>query len=641
MAYNKFIKQDGTILLDLTGDTATESLVGKGVIFHKPDGTQAIGTCVFGGGDSIVVDVEEFPTENVDDGKIYRMSAQTTGNVYMAGKLVSEELEVMTIADAMSAAFSMAGSAVPVETPIYTVDILPENLEPMAFTDSGLILPCYVLNSTGIVYVNSGQGDAQTLGTMFSGVDGGWVLSAGSIVATDVMTVYAVRGGLNTAYGVPNDNDNKFVYEYSSKNGWVDVKKLFNDKIIAIQSELQTEVSSLKKQNIELLNEKESLENENSELTNKLENIFNIAYGDAEPIDTSKLWVKTTEPNNVFISPVKNEKDESVVTLDVTLPYEALDFANKVVLVNGKIYLHDTYCFDPVDSSITHVGTGYYGGRTKWSAVGQKIYIFNKTNTLHCLDTETMNTTNITFTESGLSYTDNNYINIPTPVAVGKNIYLFGGYTYYGYTSHTYCFDTETNVMTYIGGMPKAAKVDVKATALGTKIYMDIDGYIYYFDTETCTYSESLGTHPQHSCPCAANGSDVYWFDSYHKVIYKFDTITNTLDTIQTNLGNYDANAVAISVSDVIYLFGTRTDPSVSNSYKGVQYFNTAGNKVMYMEKNAIQIIPSLEKNIFRLTNDYTKSVEIGIDSVYKGDNAGIGRLVTAALYKDGAWVNI
>jgi hypothetical protein len=39
MAYNKFIKQDGTILLDLTGDTATESVVGKGVVFHKPDGT--------------------------------------------------------------------------------------------------------------------------------------------------------------------------------------------------------------------------------------------------------------------------------------------------------------------------------------------------------------------------------------------------------------------------------------------------------------------------------------------------------------------------------------------------------------------------------------------------------------------------
>ena len=30
---------------------------------------------------------------------------------------------------------------------------------------------------------------------------------------------------------------------------------------------------------------------------------LNIAYGDTPPEDTSKLWVKTAEPNGVLISP--------------------------------------------------------------------------------------------------------------------------------------------------------------------------------------------------------------------------------------------------------------------------------------------------------------------------------------------------
>lgn len=44
MAYNKFIKKDGTVFLDLTADTVTEADVASGKTFHKADGTLAIGT---------------------------------------------------------------------------------------------------------------------------------------------------------------------------------------------------------------------------------------------------------------------------------------------------------------------------------------------------------------------------------------------------------------------------------------------------------------------------------------------------------------------------------------------------------------------------------------------------------------------
>lgn len=44
MAYNKILKADGTVLIDLTGDDVAESDVARGKIFHKRDGSSATGT---------------------------------------------------------------------------------------------------------------------------------------------------------------------------------------------------------------------------------------------------------------------------------------------------------------------------------------------------------------------------------------------------------------------------------------------------------------------------------------------------------------------------------------------------------------------------------------------------------------------
>ena len=51
MAVNKVIL-DGEILVDLTGDTATEADVAAGKLFHLPDGTPAAGTGTGGEGGS-------------------------------------------------------------------------------------------------------------------------------------------------------------------------------------------------------------------------------------------------------------------------------------------------------------------------------------------------------------------------------------------------------------------------------------------------------------------------------------------------------------------------------------------------------------------------------------------------------------
>lgn len=44
MAYNKFIKKDGTTLLDLTTDTITADKLAKGLVAHDRSGNEIVGT---------------------------------------------------------------------------------------------------------------------------------------------------------------------------------------------------------------------------------------------------------------------------------------------------------------------------------------------------------------------------------------------------------------------------------------------------------------------------------------------------------------------------------------------------------------------------------------------------------------------
>ena len=382
MAYNKFIKQDGTILLDLTGDTATESLVGKGVVFHKPDGTQAIGTCEFGGGkepvlteltvtengvydepmiggglepiiwdgvvgdrvsadagdlkdyyvkvsdmilsvdayvgslitlsngntlslssdfivempDGIIlageyvltvpeanfvtnfsgalpydvifpeagvyfgnapefdlvvtslafpstpsapadgwnkvtvnvagdiVDVSELPTENIDEGKIYRVKKESEPEIWMY-----ESSQGVLSLDSVLSQFN----TVP-HVSIYVVDTLPEVMEP---SDLATSIHCYVLESTGVAYVNQVIGNGastivKTFGQYFGmGMqDAGWADSIDNIPGDYVCsagTYYAfvVRGKSSTTYGIPDEANNKTVMEHNGSE-WVECGSL-------------------------------------------------------------------------------------------------------------------------------------------------------------------------------------------------------------------------------------------------------------------------------------------------------------------------------------------------------------------------------------------------------------------------------
>lgn len=66
MANNKFQLSDGTVLLDLTGDTAVESDVAQGKTFHKADGSIAVGTATGGGTEQDMYAGAHSPLSSVD-----------------------------------------------------------------------------------------------------------------------------------------------------------------------------------------------------------------------------------------------------------------------------------------------------------------------------------------------------------------------------------------------------------------------------------------------------------------------------------------------------------------------------------------------------------------------------------------------
>jgi len=170
------------------------------------------------GGDSIVIDVPELPTENIDDTKIYRMTTEAEPIFWIVAKIGSTDIN-MSLAD-----FSAMVGATFVINVKGVFDTLPDVME-QANTETGYI-PCYVLKSTGVAYASTdgSSANAMKLGELLGGVsDYGWVDSVENIETPATPTMYTVRGGVRVVYGTPNDNGVKDLYEYTSETGWVEV----------------------------------------------------------------------------------------------------------------------------------------------------------------------------------------------------------------------------------------------------------------------------------------------------------------------------------------------------------------------------------------------------------------------------------
>lgn len=272
---------------------------------------------------------------------------------------------------------------------------------------------------------------------------------------------------------------------------------------------------------------------------------LNIAYGNTAPEDTTKLWVKTAQPQNVTVDYDIDNGVESITPIAATLPDNTQDAS--CCAVGTKCYI--------------------FGGKnTSTNALLNKIKVFDTT-------TRTIET---------LSATLPNAERITGCGAVGTKCYIFGGSDNYVFLNTIQVFDAETSaVSTLTATLPRGAG-GVACGVVGSKIYLfggvAAGGYrdevlktINVFDAETETITPLSVTLPTAAWGLGVGvvGTNIYLFggiDSGAHAIWKFDTETNTLTSLSATLPATAAIVVA-SVGTKCYLFGYGTTPSDGTIY--------------------------------------------------------------------------
>lgn len=235
MTYNKFIKQDGTVLLDLTKDTVTAGKLAKGETAHGADGEPIVGTAELGK-PSDIVDVTKLPTEGIEQDKIYRVAGGDKDAYEVWFKLHPDELYMypgltnpVNMLDLNK--YSSCGKCV---TSIHIVDSLPEVGEVDYYYDS-------VTDTTynnvyfiagddtyvGYWYYDYGYGDCgwSTIADSDLGPYLGTITDPSQIDTTSENYGYYIinrKISTPTVYGIPDEGDNKTVFEYKSEGGWKD-----------------------------------------------------------------------------------------------------------------------------------------------------------------------------------------------------------------------------------------------------------------------------------------------------------------------------------------------------------------------------------------------------------------------------------
>jgi hypothetical protein len=408
---------------------------------------------------------------------------------------------------------------------------------------------------------------------------------------------------------------------------------------------------------------------------------LNIAYGDEPPADTSKLWVKTTEPKKVVVSALpcqdstENDYGESnygsvsdtagkvCKTCCARVGDYVYTFGGRYSLYSNSAYSSD-YIVKFKKSSVTKLSTRTASySHMCCAAVGEKIYIFqcNNTTTAFCFDPTTEK---ITTLGSVLPVADK----LMTCAAVGTKVYIFGGYSN---PTAIYCFDTETNQAEALTATLKKATHTAGCAAVGTKVYIvgglnTTDGAldtIQCFDTETGETSILSARLPsgKYGMGVAALGDKIVVYGgisgidgtSYvpNATIQVIDTATNTVrqarksadspmwascapapdndrqiivvggcKTANTGTNNYQAGGL----NDLLWTYRVPLDIDLD---EGTMYFRIASNTAYADE--------------FALIGNAGLDVKVIPDYIFKGFAGGVGRQVEGVRYKDGAWATV
>lgn len=363
---------------------------------------------------------------------------------------------------------------------------------------------------------------------------------------------------------------------------------------------------------------------------------LNIAYGDTAPEDTSKLWVKTAEPESVEISP-------ELFGETILDPYS---FSSGISGMNSS-WQEGKYLYYFYSGSVKRINLETKEIETLYTGYsGDKGYV--KNGRLYVVYSQKFGYYDLTDGSKTLHVIYDDYQNYSSSIQIcGDYVCVFGG---------SYTYGSGVVVVggkSYFNGLIRIYKISTgkyftlnmaygctnpTVCTIGDKFYI-FGGYqsrdkgssylaaIQKFDPEarTCTKVADLpiGTTGQ---GVSVVGNVVYLFggDKTAEKVYKFDATTNTI----TDLG--------------ITLSPTRNSPHIAFYDSRFYIFpNTVSTLKLDvdLQKNKLHLVNNaVIKNKVKILNSSKAEAVIGITSAFIGDTNGKAKEVTAYVHDGINW---
>ena len=388
---------------------------------------------------------------------------------------------------------------------------------------------------------------------------------------------------------------------------------------------------------------------------------LNIAYGDNAPDDTSKLWIKANEPQNItFKSDIDGvENAESLPTLLGTNLHSIASarVGKYIYLFGGRLSsgTNGIYKFNTETETIEKLTATLpiirYGATAV--AYGTTIYIFSGENSNRLKDIIAFDTVTETCTTLTNTLT---YVCVSScGILVGETIYLFGGRdTASNGQSYIQLFDIPSQTATTLSTRLPESRISLAGELVGTKVYLFGGEYttgtckdtIYVFDTETnqiSTISTTLPVAMSRMSSCVV-GTKIYLFGGYNKAnstdtpydtIYVFDTETEEITQLPTTIPSPCCQMASEQIGNNVYFFGG-SNGHYQTGYNTISKFSLTHE----LAENNIEVITAY-KNFFNAINSNSMKLEIGVDSVLIGNAENQATNCDAFLHNGTEWQQI
>ena len=372
---------------------------------------------------------------------------------------------------------------------------------------------------------------------------------------------------------------------------------------------------------------------------------LNIHYGDTAPEDTSKLWVKTAEPESVEISPdfgygeviqttgvasgfpkgtvcvdgdylyavsenYIKKYDKNTFTFISNLAYVYDKNIYSILVHNGILYYMEDvyttsgfnhyyraklYAYDLTTKKETVLKSDYKRDRARLQLYNDKLYIIgggymdndSYPDVSGCDIYDISKNTWETWTNYSLGGC------LYGCVIIGNNAFKFGGRTFKGNTisNSIYRINLDTKTVTKCNAVLPIATYDMGVSNLGNYVYL-------------------------------SGGNKT------SQIVYRYDTVNDTIEKLNVTLEHARATCATFFNGTELYLLG-------SNAIVDKLQINVP------LSSTKLKIISDWLNNQFAVVNSSSARVMIGVNKAFKGDENNKAKEVTAYVFDGVNWHNL